>query len=120
MKDGVITDIKTDSNGSERGENGEDEVEELKKQIAELEEKVEELESELESSKAQAKTKDELRILNAVKIAGGEKALAKISSSYKPAGRKQSGANATEKAENISPMRAEIEARRNGEYKKNK
>ena len=123
VKDGVITDIKTDSNGSngsEGGENGEDEVEELKKQVAELEEKVEELESELESSKAQAKTKDELRILNAVKIAGGEKALAKISSSYKPAGRKQSGANATEKAENISPMRAEIEARRKGEFKKNK
>lgn len=120
VKDGVITDIKTDSNGSKGGENGEDEVEELKKQIAELEEKVEELESELESSKAQAKTKDELRILNAVKIAGGEKALAKISSNYKPAGRKQSGANATEKAESISPMRAEIEARRNGEYKKNK
>lgn len=117
VKDGVITDIKTDSNGSEGGEN---EVEELKKQVAELEEKVKELESELESSKAQAKTKDELRILNAVKIAGGEKALAKISSNYKPAGRKQSGANATEKAENISPMRAEIEARRNGEYKKNK
>lgn len=114
VKDGVITDIKTDSNG------GENEVEELKKQVAELEEKVKELESELESSKAQAKTKDELRILNAVKIAGGEKALAKISSNYKPAGRKQSGANATEKAENISPMRAEIEARRNGEYKKNK
>ena len=120
VKDGVITDIKTDSNGSDGGENGEDEVEELKKQVAELEEKVEELESELESSKAQAKTKDELRILNAVKIAGGEKALAKISSNYKPVGRKQSGANATEKAESISPMRAEIEARRNGEYKKNK
>lgn len=120
VKDGVITDIKTDSNGSEGGENGEDEVEELKKQVAELEEKVEELESELENSKAQAKTKDELRILNAVKIAGGEKALAKISSNYKPAGRKQSGANATEKAEKISPLRAEIEARRNGEYKKNK
>lgn len=117
VKDGVITDIKTGSNGSEGGEN---EVEELKKQVAELEEKVKELENELESSKAQAKTKDELRILNAVKIAGGEKALAKISSNYKPAGRKQSGANATEKAENISPMRAEIEARRNGEYKKNK
>ena len=120
VKDGVITDIKTDSNGSEGDENGEDEVEELKKQVAELEEKVKELESELESSKAQAKTKYELRILNAVKIAGGEKALAKISSNYKPAGRKQSGANATEKAENISPMRAEIEARRKGEYKKNK
>lgn len=117
VKDGVITDIKTDSNGSEGNE---DEVEELKKQVAELEEKVEELESELEESKAQAKTKDELRILNAVKIAGGEKALAKISSSYKPAGRKQSGANATEKAEGISPMRAEIEARRKGEFKKNK
>ena len=70
-----------------------------------------------------AKTQDDLRILNAIKIAGGEKALAKISSDYKPEPRKPEGANARRKAEeqeNESPMRKEIEARKNGTYKNKK
>ena len=127
VKDGVITDIQTtESKDKKDDEDGS----ELEKRVAELEEEVKELQEKLESSEnarkqaeAMAKTKDDLRILNAVKIAGGEKALAKISSSYKPTPRKIEGANASRKAEEQgveSPMRREIEARRNGTYKNKK
>ena len=118
VKDGVITDIKTDSNGSE-GEGGR--IAELEAEIEELKKQVKELEQAKATAEANAKTKDDLRILNAVKIAGGEKALAKISSSYKPEPRKQEGGNAAAKAGDkgeASPMRQEIEARRKGTFNK--
>lgn len=121
VADGVITDIKTDAQGSE-GENGDeniDRIEELEKEIEDLKKRIEELEQEKNDAQAKAKTTDELRILNAVKMAGGEKALAKIVSNYKPQQRKPEGKNAQEKAgEHKSAMRAEIEARRNGTFKK--
>lgn len=120
VKDGVITDIKTDSNGSE-GDGEGDRIAELEAEIEELKKQVKELEQAKATAEANAKTKDDLRILNAVKIAGGEKALAKISSSYKPEPRKQEGGNATAKAEDkgeMSPMRQEIEARRKGTFNK--
>lgn len=120
VKDGVITDIKTDSNGSE-GDGEGDRIAELEAEVEELKKKIEELEQAKATAEANAKTKDDLRILNAVKIAGGEKALAKISSSYKPEPRKQEGGNATAKAEDkgeMSPMRQEIEARRKGTFNK--
>lgn len=120
VKDGVITDIKTDSNGSD-GEGEGDRIAELEAEIEELKKQVKELEQAKATAEANAKTKDDLRILNAVKIAGGEKALAKISSSYKPEPRKQEGGNATAKAEDkgeMSPMRQEIEARRKGTFNK--
>lgn len=116
VKDGVITDIKTDSNGSEG-----DSIAELEAEIEELKKQVKELEQAKATAEANAKTKDDLRILNAVKIAGGEKALAKISSSYKPEPRKQEGGNAAAKAGDkgeASPMRQEIEARRKGTFNK--
>lgn len=121
--DGVITEIREDANASKDEDNEElTRVEELEKEVAELKEKLAELEKENSEAKANAKTKEDLRILNAVKIAGGEKALARISSSYKPEPRTPQGGNASAKAqaqEELSPMRAEIEARRNGTYKKN-
>ena len=126
VKDGVITDIQTSSSGGDEGGEGS----ELEKRVAELENEVKELQEKLESSEnarkqaeAMAKTKEDLRILNAVKIAGGEKALANISSSYKPEPRKPEGTNASKKAEgqeDESPMRKEINARRNGSYKNKK
>ena len=126
VKDGVITDIQTSSSGGDEGGEGS----ELEKRVAELENEVKELQEKLESSEnarkqaeAMAKTKEDLRILNAVKIAGGEKALANISSSYKPEPRKPEGTNASKKAEDQedeSPMRKEINARRNGSYKNKK
>ena len=126
VKDGVITGIQTSSNGGNEGGDGS----ELEKRVAELENEVKELQEKLESSEnarkqaeSMAKTQEDLRILNAVKIAGGEKALEKISSSYKPAPRKPEGTNASKKAEgqeDESPMRKEINARRNGTYKNKK
>lgn len=120
VKDGVITDIKTDSNGSD-GDGEGDRIAELEAEIEELKKQVKELEQAKATAEANAKTKDDLRILNAVKIAGGEKALAKISSNYKPEPRKQEGGNAAAKAEDkgeVSPMRQEIEARRKGTFNK--
>ena len=126
VKDGVITDIQTSSNGGDEGGDGS----ELEKRVAELENEVKELQKKLESSEnarkkaeAMAKTQEDLRILNAVKIAGGEKVLANISSSYKPEPRKPEGTNASKKAEDQedeSPMRKEINARKNGTYKNKK
>lgn len=126
VKDGVITDIQTSSNGGDKGGEGS----ELEKRVAELENEVKELQEKLENSEnarkqaeSMAKTKEDLRILNAVKIAGGEKVLANISSSYKPEPRKPEGTNASKKAEgqeDESPMRKEINARKNGSYKNKK
>lgn len=126
VKDGAITDIQTSSSDGSKGEEGS----ELEKRVAELENEVKELQEKLESSEkarkqaeAMAKTQEDLRILNAVKIAGGEKALANISSSYKPEPRRPEGTNASKKAEgqeDESPMRKEINARKNGSYKNKK
>lgn len=126
VKDGVITDIQTSSNGGDEGGEGselEERVAELENEVKELQEKLESSENARKQAEAMAKTKEDLRILNAVKIAGGEKALANISSSYKPAPRKPEGTNASKKAEGQeeeSPMRKEINARRNGSYKNKK
>ena len=118
VENGVITEIKEDSKGAKNeGEDGQTRIEELEKEVEELKERIAELEKENETAKANAKTTEDLRILNAVKIAGGEKALAKISSNYKPDGRKPDGSKAKTTAEEMSPMRAEIEARKKGEYK---
>lgn len=129
VEKGVITDIQTTESGGKEDDENED-GSELEKRVAELEKELKELQEKLESSEnarkqaeAMAKTQEDLRILNAVKIAGGEKALAKISSDYKPELRKPEGANARRKAEeqeNESPMRKEIEARKNGTYKNKK
>lgn len=126
VKGGAITDIQTSSNGGDEGGEGsklEQRVAELESEVKELQKKLETSENARKQAEAMAKTQEELRILNAVKIAGGEKALANISSSYKPAPRKPEGTNASKKAEeqeDESPMRKEIEARRNGTYKKKK
>lgn len=121
VADGVITDIKTDAQGSE-GEDGDentDRIEELEKENEDLKKQIEELTQAKKDAEAKAKTTDELRILNAVKMAGGEKALSQITSNYKPQQRKPEGKNAQAKAdEHKSAMRAEIEARRNGTFKK--
>jgi len=119
VENGVITEIKEDNKGAKNeGEDEQTRIEELEKEVEELKERIAELEKENETAKANAKTTEDLRILNAVKIAGGEKALAKISSNYKPDGRKPDGSKAKTTAEEMSPMRAEIEARKKGEYKK--
>lgn len=107
VKDGVITEI-TDGSGASGGTSNpdpkggtEDEqrIAELEKEVEELKKKIEELEQAKAQALANAKTADDLRILNAVKIAGGEKALAKISSGYVPPRREPSGKNASDKGD---------------------
>lgn len=115
VADGVISEIKP-KDGEGKKEDDDDKSKDEK--IESLETEITDLKAKLQVAESKAKTVDELRILNAVKIAGGEKALAKLSSNYKPEGRKVDGGHAQEHAEDISPMRAEIEARKNGTFKK--
>ncbi len=71
VAEGVITEIRPAE---------EDETEALQARI-------DELEAELAAAKGQAKSQNELKILNAVKMAGGEEWLLKNCSTYKVAGR---------------------------------
>lgn len=98
VENGVITDIKqkedapdADADDDKKGEDPtteeddkDEEMERLRERIAELEKENEELRQQLESANANARTTDDLRILNAVKMAGGEEALKKFSSTYTP------------------------------------
>lgn len=127
VENGVITDIQTGdgakgADGGDGGDGGDDKVAELTKKVEELEQEIEDLKKKLDDANSKAKSVDDLRILNAVKIAGGEKALAKLSSSYKPQGRSNEGKNAHDKADDQhqgkTPMELEIEARRNGTWGK--
>lgn len=106
VENGVITDIKPKEDAPEanadddkKGEvdptteedDKDEEMERLRERIAELEKENEELRQQLESANANARTTDDLRILNAVKMAGGEEALKKFSSTYTPDTRMQQG-----------------------------
>lgn len=81
--DGVITKIKP----AEEAEPTEEENEELAQANARIAELEAELAAAKESAKAQAKTKEEMEILNLVKIAGGKEWLAQAKSNYKPSKR---------------------------------
>lgn len=105
VEDGVITDIKSaddnkdnDNDEGGEGEGGDDTVAKLKKQVAALQTELEGVKAELSKAQSMAKTKDDMRILNAVKMAGGEKMLAKFASSYVPQQRQPSGKQAGEQA----------------------
>ena len=95
------------------------EIERLKSESDDQKAQIEQWKQEMEDAKKNAKTTDDLRILNAVKIAGGEKALKAIESNYKPEGRKKEDKRAEEAAEGKAPTSAEIIARLN-EIKKGK
>ena len=102
VENGVITDIKSaddneDNEGGE-GEGGDDTVAKLKNQVSALQTELEGVKAELSKAQSMAKTKDDMRILNAVKMAGGEKILAKFASSYVPQQRQPSGKQAGEQA----------------------
>ena len=87
------------------------EIERLKSENDDLKAQIEELKQQLEDAKKNAKTTDDLRILNAVKIAGGEKVLAKIASDYKPEGRKKEDERAEEAVQAKSISKEDILAR---------
>lgn len=112
VEDGVITDIQTaddeepDNEGGEGGEGGSasstdnDTVAKLKQQVAALEQQLNDTKAQLAGAQKLAKSKEDMRILNAVKMAGGaEKVLAGFSSHYQPAQRQPSGKGAGEQVD---------------------
>lgn len=132
VENGVITEIRqpeeqvevVDEGGEQEGdetaetEGGEQselekENEELKARIAELEQQLAELTERLEEANANAKTNEDLRILNMVTMAGGyEKVAASIKSNYKPEAREPM----TSKAEEVTQrnyLKERIEAAKN-------
>ena len=122
IEDGIITEIRAaEEQGGEGPEpvaEGEDEkdvrIAELEAENAELKERIAKLEQELEGAKSVAKTSDEKRILNLVKVAGGIDWLKKVQSEYKPAGRgfPQSGKTETEGESKVARRLAELRAKK--------
>ena len=122
IEDGIINEIRAaEGQGGEEPEpvaEGEDEkdvrIAELEAENAELKERIAELEQELEGAKSVAKTSDEKRILNLVKVAGGIDWLKKVQSEYKPAGRgfPQSGKTETEGESKVARRLAELRAKK--------
>lgn len=110
VENGVITDIQTeDEDGDGDGDNNEGDdgdgnastdgngaEAKLRKQVTALQDQLKDVKAQLARAQKLAKTKDDMRILNAVKMAGGEKVLAGISSHYQPPKRQPSGKNASE------------------------
>ncbi len=115
VEDGVITDIQTAGNeggeggeGNEGGEGGSasstdnETVAKLKQQVAALKQQLNDTKAQLAGAQKLAKSKEDMRILNAVKMAGGaEKVLAGYSSHYQPAQRQPSGKGA---GDNVNPV----------------
>ena len=113
VEDGVITDIQTadntdndtDNEGGEGGYGGsasstDDTVAKLQQQVAALKQQLNETKAQLAGAQKLAKSKEDMRILNAVKMAGGaEKVLARYSSHYQPAQRQPSGKGAGEQVD---------------------
>ena len=98
---------------SERERNLAEENGRLKERIAELEAQVAELTELLEQSRANAKTQEDLRILNMVTMAGGaDKVFASIASHHQPEKREPSTAMA-EKAVQRNYIKERLEASRN-------
>lgn len=121
IKDGEITDIQTEEGGDEGGssEGGssegsssdDDALAKLQQQVNDLTAERDNLKAKLQKAEANAKTKDERRILNAIKMAGGaEKVLGSISSNYQPEQRTPSGKNASEKADAQARIKAGAQA----------
>lgn len=115
VEEGVIVEVKSaedapvdETDDNEKGdedptteEDDKDEEEQrLRDRIAELEKENEELKQKLNEANANARTKEDLRILNAVKMAGGEEALKQFSSNYTPSPRQPQGSKAKDAVAN--------------------
>ena len=108
VEDGVITDIQTaddtdpDNDGDSASSTDNDTVAKLRQQVAALEQQLNDTKAALAGAQKLAKSKEDMRILNAVKMAGGaEKVLAGFSSNYQPAQRQPSGKGA---GDNVNPV----------------
>jgi ATP-dependent Clp protease protease subunit len=93
-------------------------INDLKAENDALRAKVEELEKELDTAKANAKSNDDLRILNAVKMAGGEKALAQFASHFVPEARKPQTERVKDEAKKKSVSKDDILAKLSSYRKK--
>lgn len=94
------------------------EINDLKAENEALRAKVEELTKELDTAKANAKSNDDLRILNAVKMAGGEKALAQFASHFVPEARKPQTDRVKDEASKKSVSKDDILAKLSSYRKK--
>ena len=132
VEDGVITDIQTadntdNDNDNEGGEGGSasstdnDTVAKLKQQVAALKQQLNDTKAQLEGAQKLAKSKEDMRILNAVKMAGGaEKVLAGYSSQYQPAQRQPSGKGAGDNVNAVEEGKNAIKERLAKLHKKGK
>lgn len=130
VEDGVITDIKTaDDTGNEGGEGGEggsasssdDTVAKLQQQVAALKQQLSDTKAQLAGAQKLAKSKEDMRILNAVKMAGGaEKVLAGYSSHYQPSQRQPSGKGAGDNVNAVEEGKNAIKERLAKLHKKGK
>lgn len=123
VADGVITEIRPSNdeenpNDPQPTDDKEKKIADLEAQIADKDEQISKLQEQLDAALKNARSKDDLRILNAVKMAGGEKVLAKISSSYTPERRQPTGKQAEQKqpetrAEKAQAIRENLKKLRN-------
>lgn len=133
VEDGVITDIKTadddetDNTDNEGGEGGSasstdnDTVAKLQQQVAALKQQLNDTKAQLEGAKKLSKSKEDMRILNAVKMAGGaEKVLAGYSSNYQPTQRQPSGKGAGDNVNAVEEGKNAIKERLAKLHKKGK
>lgn len=133
VEDGVITDIKTadddetDNTDNEGGEGGSasstdnDTVAKLQQQVAALKQQLKDTKAQLEGAKKLSKSKEDMRILNAVKMAGGaEKVLAGYSSNYQPTQRQPSGKGAGDNVNAVEEGKNAIKERLAKLHKKGK
>lgn len=93
---------KGDPDTTTEPDDRDEEEQRLRDRIAELEKENEELRQRLEDSEKNAKTEDDVRILDIIQKAGGEKALAMIKNSHKPEGRQPEGKQVEKRAASIT------------------
>lgn len=125
VEDGVITDIKTaddtDNEGGSASSTDNDTVAKLQQQVAALKQQLSDTKAQLASAQKLAKSKEDMRILNAVKMAGGaEKVLAGYSSHYQPAQRQPSGKGAGDNVNAVEEGKEAIKERLAKLHKKGK
>lgn len=108
VENGVITAIEQPADGGEGKKGDKDdgaqgkanaEMQGLLQRVKSLEKENEELKTRAEKAEKNARSIEDLKILNAVKMAGGIEVLAQISSSYTPDKRQPNGKQAAERTE---------------------
>lgn len=108
VENGVITAIEQPTEGGEGKKGDKDdgaqgkanaEMQGLLQRVKSLEKENSELKARAEKAEKNARTIEDLRVLNAVKMAGGIEVLAQISSTYTPDKRQPSGKQAAERTE---------------------